>query len=107
MPIYICEELGVREHRRVEEPYIYMKLLPIDFGRSTCSKGKAHTELEVGCLLRNLGKKLHVKGEGTDKPAPDFNLLFLRPWTIQNTQVMFMVQLCFILILYHEYAWWI
>lgn len=29
--------------------------------------------MEVGCLLRILGKIFHVQGEGTDKHVPDFN----------------------------------
>ncbi len=48
----------------------YMKLMPIDFGRSVVDK--AHPELELGAILRILRKKFHEKG-GDTKPVPDFN----------------------------------
>lgn len=43
----------------------YMKLMPIDFGRSFV--GKPHTKIELGTLLHILNKELH------EKPMPDFN----------------------------------
>lgn len=48
-----------------DESKRYMKLMPIDFGRSFV--GKAHTEFELGALLRILNKEFH------EKPMPDFN----------------------------------
>lgn len=43
----------------------HIKLMPIDFGRS--SLGKAHTKLELGALLRGLRKG------SLAKPIPDYN----------------------------------
>jgi hypothetical protein len=48
----------------------YMKLLPIDFGRSYV--GKAHTSLEIGALMRILRKVYQLKKDHRH-PVPDYN----------------------------------